>query len=412
MRNDYDVIVVGAGPAGVATALYANRHGLRVLLIDKQRFPRDKICGDAVARKSLGYLRDLGLLEAVRATTHEPIDTAILGAPSGAQIRFDLNPKRDPHTPYLICRRENFDDVLIRAARQNVTVLEGWRIDDVLMESGKGVCGVCAKSDDGTVREYKARAVVGADGYSSVVARKLGVYEHNRHQWIVATRQYFRDLDIPANTVQLHYLDETLPGYFWLFPTGNGTVNVGLGSVHGSIKRRGGLRAIHERAVAAPRFRDIFAKAVPTSGIHGWQLPTPDTTRTICGDGFLLVGDAAGTVDPFTGEGIGNALCSGDVAARVIATALQEGQRVDLSSYADLLWKTLDTSELSLHYKLRSLARHRWLINFIVGRAAAHPAIMAWLDAIASESDGTKCKRSLTSPLTYLRLLLASAPRH
>jgi flavin-dependent dehydrogenase len=247
-----------------------------------------------------------------------------------------------------------------------------------------------------------------------LVARKLGVYERDGNRWIVATRQYFHGLDIPAKTAQLHYLDDTLPGYFWIFPTGDGTANVGVGSVDANIKRRGGLRAIHERALASPRFEKVFAGATPVGGVHGWHLPTPDVNRTICGDGFLLVGDAAGTVDPLTGEGIGNAMCSGEVAAHVIADTLDGpvGTRVDLSAYSGLLWQALDRSELSLHYKLRSLSRHRWLINFVVGRAAAHPGVMAWLEAMTSASKGTERKRALTSPLTYLRLLFTSVPRH
>ena len=111
----YDVIIVGGGPAGATTALYAARRGLRPLLIDKKAFPRDKFCGDAVARKSLGYVRDLGLMNEMRAALHEPIDQALVGAPGGAAVRVDLNPANHPEAPHAVCRREIFDDVLFRA---------------------------------------------------------------------------------------------------------------------------------------------------------------------------------------------------------------------------------------------------------------------------------------------------------
>jgi geranylgeranyl reductase family protein len=407
MDGYYDVIVVGAGPAGVSTAIYARRRGLGVLLVDKRRFPRDKVCGDGVARKSVGYLRDLGVLDEVHAASHERIDAAILGAPSGALARFDLHTAGSAEYPYFICRREIFDEVLVRAARREADVLEGWAVDDIARDPRGGACGVRCRSADGEVRRYAGRAIVGADGFSSVVARKLGDYRLDTRSWLVATRQYFGDLDIPPHTAQIHFLEDTLPGYFWIFPTGNGTANIGVGSIRATARQHGGLRKIHERVLASDRFSRVFAGAKPLSGIHGWNLPTPDRKRRICGDGFVLVGDAAGLVDPFSGEGIGNALCSGEVAARAIARALDGAGngRVDLSGYAGLLWKELDEREITLHYRLRSLARHRKLIDLVVGKAAKHAKTLDWLTKTVFESDGTERKRKLLSPLTYLKLL-------
>lgn len=411
MGERYDVIVVGAGPAGVSTALYAKRHGLTVLLVDKQRFPRDKICGDAIGARGTGYLQDLGLLDEVRSQAHEHIGAVILGAPSGALANFELNGDGNCMDSRLICRREVFDDILVSAAREQVDVLEGWTVNDVLLTQRGGACGIRCKAENGDVREYAGRAIVGADGFNSILARRMGVYHHDKRRWWVATRQYFRDLDVPPHTAQVHFLDDTLPGYFWVFPTGDGAANVGLGSVHATIKQHGGLRRIHERAVASVRFRKLFAGATPVSNVRGWNLPTPNRKRVICGDGFVLVGDAAGVVDPFTGEGIGNAMCSGEVAARVIARVLDGADtgRVDLSEYAASLWKELDEKELALHYRLRSLARHRGLVDFVVGRAAKHAKTLDWLAKMTYDTDAMERKRALLSPLTYLKLLFVRA---
>jgi len=409
MPEHYDVIVAGAGPAGVTAALYARRRGARVLLVDKRRFPRDKICGDGIAGRCIGYLNDLGVLDNVRARCHEPIGAAILGAPSGALARFDLNPRGSSVDPYLICRREVLDDILVRAARAEVDVLEGWAVDDVLVTAEGSAAGVRCTGPDGEVRQYTGRAIVGADGFHSVVARRLGAYHYDTHRWLVATRQYFRNLDIPPRTAQIHFLDETLPGYFWMFPTGGGVVNVGLGSVHHTVKRRGGIRRMHERVLASDRFGDLFARAAAVSDVHGWNLPTPDRKRVICGAGFVLVGDAAGTVDPFTGEGLGNAMCSGEVAARVITRALDrsEAGSLDLDGYAALLWKELDAREFALHYRLRALARSRRLLDFVVGRAARHEKTLDWLARMIFESDASERQRSLLAPLTYVKLLFS-----
>ena len=163
MKRDYDIIVVGAGPAGSTTALYASRAGMRVLLIDKRRFPRDKICGDAVARKGLEHLRDLGLLDRVLAQPHEPIGAAVLGAPGGVTLEFDLHERATgdapPTKPHIVCRREIFDGVLFEAAKREADVLEGRAVTGLMTDDGT-VCGV----ECGTER-IAAGVVVGADGF-------------------------------------------------------------------------------------------------------------------------------------------------------------------------------------------------------------------------------------------------------
>lgn len=406
MTRDYDIIVVGAGPAGATTALYAARHGLRTLLLDKKRFPRDKVCGDAIARKSLGYLRDLGLIDEVRAQTHEPIGRAVLSAPSGARIEVSLNSDGRDEDPHLVCRREIFDDVLVRAAKREVDVREGCGVHDVLRDGDGAVCGV--RADDGDV---SARVVVGADGFNSIVARKLGLYRHDSSRWWVATRQYFGGMDVAPRTVEVHYLDDTLPGFLWMFPTGDGNVNVGLGMVHHDIRRRrAGIRRVHENAIGSSRLRGRFDGATPLDGVHGFNLPTPDPRRVIAGDGFLLAGDAAGLVDPFSGEGIGNAMCSAELAARIAARACgakdAAAAHAILRTYPTQLWEALDRGELSLHYRLRGIARRRRLVNFLIGRAAARPDLLDWFAGMTAENGAVERKRALTSPLTYFRLLM------
>jgi geranylgeranyl reductase family protein len=416
MERDYDVIVVGAGPAGATAALYARRAGLSVLLLDKRRFPRDKICGDAVARKSLGYLQELGLLERVRAQTHEPIGAAVLGAPNGTTLAIDLHDKRARRPagaeakPHIICRREIFDNVLFDAAKEETDVLDGCAVTDVLLENG-GVRGVEYQSAGAGISPERVSAgvVIAADGFNSIVARKLGIYRHDSARWYVATRAYYRGLDCAQNSVEVHFVEESLPGFLWVFPTGDGITNVGLGMIHGHVKKGGkSLREVHETVVGSPRFRDRFARAEQIGGIHGWNIPSPDFSRTIHGNGFMLIGDAAGLVDPFSGEGIGNAMCSASVAARVAVQAIAASTDRDriLSQYPQLLWTALDAGELRLHYRLRSLAQRRSLINFLVGRAAKHRDVLEWMTGMTAEEGAVDRKHDLTSPWTYLKLLL------
>ncbi len=396
-----DVAVAGAGPAGAATAIYAARAGLDVVLLDRDTFPRDKICGDAVARKSVGHLRELGVLERIRTGAHAPIGRALLVAPRGDAIEVDLASPGDPE-PHLVCRRQILDNALVDAARDGARVIEGARVTDILRNGGT-VTGIRHQSKHGSI-DVHARAVVGADGFNSIVARRLGIYRHDSSRWYVATRGYYRDLDVSPGTVEIHFLRETLPGFLWIFPAGDNLCNVGLGVLHADLKRRRrGLRELHESVLSLPRFRERFRRAERIGAIHGWNLPTPDFKRTIAGDGFLLVGDAAGLVDPFSGEGIGNALDSGRVAAEVIRDVPPAAYA---SEYPRRLWRTIDDEEIRLHYRLRHLARRAGLIDFLVGRAAANADVLEWIRRMTAARDAVASKRALASPLTYAKLFL------
>jgi geranylgeranyl reductase family protein len=399
------VIVVGAGPAGAVTALFAARSGLDVLLVDRRTFPRDKICGDAIARKSLSVLGELGLWSNTGGDfSHEikqPIGRAVLTSPSGHRIDVDLSTRDEP-APHLVCRREIFDDVLVRAARSRVEVWENTAVTDLLCD-GPHVRGVVCRRD-GVSRDVRANVVVGADGFDSIVARRLGIYRHDSSRWFVATRGYYRGLDVAPNTVEVHFVKETLPGFLWLFPTGDGIVNVGLGLVHRDLKRRRvRLRDVHEAVLRLPRFRARFAATERLGEVHGWNLPTPDFSRVLSGDGFMLAGDAAGLVDPFSGEGIGNAVVSGRVAAELIA---EDSGGKALAQYPARLRAAVDAKEIHLHYRLRALARHVHLIDVLIGRAAAHRDVSEWMRSMTAASETLAQKSTLLSPWTYARLFL------
>ena len=399
MASSRQMVVVGAGPAGATAALFAERAGLDVLLIDRRRFPRDKICGDAIARKSLSVMRELDI-PVPADTVFEPVARAVLTSPHGHRIDVDLSSHDEPE-PHMVCRREIFDDLLVRAARARLDVWEDARVIDVIHGAGR-VRGVVVRRN-GVDHNVPAAFVVGADGFDSIVARRLGVYRHDSSHWYVATRGYYRGLDVAPRTVEVHFVRESLPGFLWVFPTGDGIANVGVGVVHRDLKRRRvSLRDVHEAVLQLPRFRDRFARTERIGAVHGWNLPTPDFSRVLAGDGFALAGDAAGLVDPFSGEGIGNAMVSGRVVAETAAQVI--AGHAASHEYVPRLRQAIDAKEIALHYRLRDLARHARLIDVLVGTAAAHPDVLEWVRGMTAGHDAVARKRALLSPVTYARL--------
>ena len=407
-QESYDVIIVGGGPAGATAALYAKRRGLKTLLLDKQRFPRDKVCGDALSGRSVAVLRDLGLLEKVRELPGALVQTVTFGSPNHTVVNIDLKSSGLEHVPMgFVIRREVFDNFLFQEAREVAdTCIEEFSVRELVVETGevRGVRG--NRAGNGEMIEFRSRIVLGADGFNSIVARKMGLYNHDPRHWVVALRCYYRNVSDLTDHIELHYLDEVIPGYFWIFPLENGYANVGVGMLHEYIRRRKvNLKIALENAIRDPVFEDRFKESEAVGEPVGWNLPVGSKHREIFGSGFMLLGDAAGLIDPFTGEGIGNAMYS----ARLAVETSEEAYAADdfsgefLSRYDERLWGAIG-AELKLSHKLQQLGRIRFLLNFVIRKAARNEEVRNTIGAmIVNEVP----KEKLVNPMFYLKLLFA-----
>ncbi|MCC7261510.1 MAG: NAD(P)/FAD-dependent oxidoreductase [Candidatus Latescibacteria bacterium] len=410
--DTYDLIIVGGGPAGATATLYAARHRLRVLLLDKARFPRDKICGDALSGKSIAILHELDLLEKIRQLPGAPIRAIVFGSPAHDELRAQIS--RHQHRDLLtgkvmpmdcfVIRRQVLDAFLFGEARERAAAcIEDFAVQDLLFDEGR-VCGVRGRERGGPAREFRGRLVLGCDGFNSIVSRKAGLYEHDPRHWLVALRCYYENVADLHDQIELHYVDEVKPGYFWVFPLENGGANVGIGMLHEHIKKRQiNLRESLQQVISRPPFARRFANARPLEEPVGWNLPVASKRRRIHGEGFMLLGDAASLIDPFTGEGIGNALYSARVAVDTAAEALAAGDTsaAFLRRYEERLWQALG-DELRISTRLQKLGQYRPLLNLVIRKASRDPELA---DLISGMIANAVPKQALTNPLFYLKLL-------
>ncbi|MFC1746962.1 NAD(P)/FAD-dependent oxidoreductase [Candidatus Neomarinimicrobiota bacterium] len=404
----FDVIIVGGGPAGAAATLYARRLGMQTLLVDKAAFPRDKVCGDALSGKSVEILRDLDLLEKTAQLPGAAIRRIIFTSPAHTELEIDLTKSSLNQIPegYVI-RRRVFDAFLFEEARNAADeCLEEFTVKDLVREDGyvSGVRGILGNSSEELT--FRSRIVLGADGFNSIVARKTGLYRHESRHMIVALRQYFENVQGLTDQIELHFIDEVIPGYFWIFPLENGYANVGIGMIHSALKAQHiDLRAALAAAMDSSTFRERFAQAVPQENPVGWNLPVGSRHSPNVGDGFLLLGDAAGLIDPFTGEGIGNALYSARVAVMAARQALDSG---DVSKnmlgklYDRPLWDAIG-SELQNSTRLQRLGQWRWLLNFVIRKASRNKEIAEMIGGMITNEVP---RQKLANPAFYLKLLL------
>jgi len=315
---DTDVVVVGAGPAGTAAAITAAARGLAVVCVDKAGFPRDKTCGDGLTANALRLLERLGLGREAFATT-DPMflrDT-VLVSPSGRRVPLPMPRGRGEYAA--VVARRQLDAALVALARdRGVDVREGEEVTKVAVHDDSVEVAT-------TNERWRARYLIAADGHWSPVRRlcEPGT-PRDLGEWH-AVRQYFAGVD--ATRLWVTFERDLLPGYAWVFPMPGGRANVGYGVLRddrgGTGTTRGrDLKALWPDLLDRPLMREILGPdAVAAEPVRAWPIPTryePD--RLAHGRRVLFAGDAAGVVDPMTGEGIAQAIETGMLAAEAVAT--------------------------------------------------------------------------------------------
>jgi geranylgeranyl reductase family protein len=308
----FDVMVVGAGPAGSITALVLARGGARVALVDKASFPRDKACGDLIGPRGVQLLHDLKLF----VPCGERVTDMLVVGPTGRRVRLPARTGRT-YPGYGICvARRDFDATLQRAAIESGAEFIEGRADAPLTEHGRLNGFVLSSST-----RVQADVVVGADGATSRVAAVAGLVDPERVLWGFAARTYIdEEVRLPHIVIWAPERGMAFPGYGWVFPTGNGGANFGLGVAVLSDRAAGrrAMRAFDEFLSHATRLGILERRRDPSHPPLGAWIKLGMVGTVPARERVLLVGDAAGLVNPLQGEGIAQAMGSGAAAAGAI----------------------------------------------------------------------------------------------
>ena len=358
----FDVIIIGAGPAGCTAALGLKDAGLRVLLVDKSDFPRDKVCGDAIGSRAIRVLKsiDRNLAGAFEQFPHKVLSSGWkLVAPNGRRVKLSF-----VNHGY-VSTRLKFDAFLFDCVKQysNTEIRTGEKVSAIeKMEQGWRMSLESGES-------YSGAVILGCDGAQGVT-RKLTNQRIDPQNYSGAVRAYFENIAGLEEGIIEIYLDKNfLPGYFWIFPLGNNLSNVGFGMLSSEIsKQKVDLKkALNNIISSNPELKKRFQNALQTGDTKGFGLPLGGKRVTTSGERFLLCGDSAALIDPLNGEGIGNAMLSGKLAADVLIEAFKK------SDFSQTFFQTYDSKlEEKLRPELRSKLRMQkafnrtWLINFMV----------------------------------------------
>ncbi|MEC8999071.1 MAG: geranylgeranyl reductase family protein [Actinomycetota bacterium] len=358
-RTDHDLLVVGGGPAGAATAYWAATHGLDVALVERKAFPREKTCGDGLTPRAVHQLEEMGLR--TKLESYHRFD-GLRAIAHGRTLEMAW-PDHDTFPRYgYVVRRCDLDafvaDHAVAAGATFHQATEAVRPLGAPADMPVGAIGGAVVLDKATgeEREIRARHVVVADGANSRFGRALGTGRDRTYPMGMAIRGYFESPlhDDPWIESSLDVRDRhgnAMPGYGWIFPVGNGTINVGIGllSTFRDYKQVNTSHLFEEFALTLPEHWQIDPTK-PTAPPTGGRLPMAGSVGPKAGPNWLVVGDAAGSVNPFNGEGIDYAYETGRMAAGLVAEAAARGDDAVLARYPDLL-----DEEYGLYFKVARL---------------------------------------------------------
>lgn len=393
--STYDVLVIGAGPAGSAAAWRLAKAGVRVALVEQHVFPREKVCGDALIRDALDAIDVMGLGVDV-ANEAWRMDGLDLYAPN--DLRVELKGE------FLCLPRARFDTLLLDAAvAAGARFLDGLTAVGPVIDAG-AVVGARFR-DDFTTKTIAARHTLLATGANATLLRAFGLAAERRSV-AVAGRAYFRVPDDLAGRVPhlcIAYSRYLCPGYGWIFPGPDNCFNVGVGSFSGALRAASLQKLWHTFTTSFAPAVELVTRSRQITPFRGAPLRTGLTGADLGRPGLVAIGEAAATTYPCTGEGIGKAMESGLLAGAFVAQALS-ADRVPADTH----------SAYGAEFRRRFVDRYRayrlgeewtsrpWIVNRLARRANVGTFVRQQLEGLIAERDDVCRLFSVRGLITFL----------
>jgi geranylgeranyl reductase family protein len=378
----HDVLVVGAGPSGSACAYWLADAGYDVVLLERKHFPREKTCGDGLTPRSVRQLDAMGLAEElVRFHRYDGLRAMAFGRQ--LELAWPDHPDLPAHG-YVVTRRDLDQLVAERAQKVGAALRQGTEATAPVIEDGRVGGAVVRTRDGAAAEEIRARFVVVSDGANSRFGRALGTSRDRTLALGMALRGYYRSPRHDEPWIESH-LDvrdragQVLPGYGWIFPLGDGRVNVGVGLLSTS-DRWAGLNTTELMAAfvdTAPGSWEL-SPATSCGSPTGGRLPMGLSVGPRSGPGYLVVGDAAGSINPFNGEGIAYAYETGRLAAVAVGEALAHGDDGALGGYESALQRRYGLYFRVAQAFVQIIGRPH-LMRALVGTGMHSRTLMEWV---------------------------------
>lgn len=403
IRYDCDVLVTGGGPAGSALAFHLAKNNIRVWVAEAEKFPRDKVCGDGVSPIALSELQEMGI------TGTEKFAQANEVKKVGLFLKNDqvfINLSKPEHLPFhaRIIPRIELDNLIYEAAKKaGAQYLENTRV--LKYQTGPNAAWVTVKCN-GKERLIKAKIVVGADGSRSVIARQMHGRKPTDEYQLLGLRAYFNNVNGPTDRVDIFFSEKGFPGIFWMFPKGKTDANIGMAMIAKTFPHKPEhiKKLLSDHIATHPEIKKRIGNGTLEAKMQGWPITFFNSSQKLCADRVILIGEAAGLINPLSGDGIQYALLSSRWAAQTLEVCVKNDRfsEKSLRTYTTKVLKEVGydfaLSNLLVQFPRNKSLTQVWMqiLAVLIARAKQDKA---YADIIAGIFEGTyPSYKALTIP--------------
>lgn len=403
IEYDCDVLIAGGGPAGSTLAYHLATKGINVMVVEAGKFPRDKVCGDGVSPIALAELDKMGITRTANFARANEIKKVGLFL-KGDQVFIDLSkPKHLRHHARIIPRIE-LDNMIYEAAKNaGASFMQSTRVQKHNITPWAAYTTIKNGKEEKII---KSRVLVGADGGRSIVARQMHGSKPSENYQLLGLRAYYENVEGPTDRVDIYFSEAGFPGIFWMFPNGKRGANIGMALISETFPQKPPhiKKLLTEHIATNPLMAKRIGRGTLIGKMDGWPITFFNTSQKLVANRVLLLGEAAGLINPLSGDGIQYALLSASWAAETLENclALDEFSQPSLASYAKKVHQEVDfdfaLSNLLVQFPRNKTFTKVWMqiLSVLIARAKTDKD---YADIIAGIFEGTyPSYKALTVP--------------